>query len=216
MQKAAAFFDVDETIITTKSMFDFYDFWCRENNKHEELERYMTHFRSEVKKGTCREQLNKDYYRQFAGVSYKKLESAGEKWFSAKIYSSFFISSAVALLKKHKAKNMPVVFVSGSMRPVLSPVAKYLGVTDILCAPLKITDKGNLTGEIGFPQTIGRGKMEALIQFCGQRKIHPDDCYAYGDDLSDIPMLESVGHPVCVGKSTELALYAKEKRWPVI
>jgi len=216
LQKAAAFFDVDETIITTKSMFDFYDFWCRENNEHEELERYMKHFRSEVKKGTCREQLNKEYYRQFAGVSYKKLEEAGEKWFDTKLYSSFFIGSAVALLKKHQAKKIPAVFVSGSMRPVLAPIAKYLGVTDILCAPLKISDKGFLTGEIGTPQTIGRGKMEALIQFCGQMKISPVDCYAYGDDLSDIPMLESVGHPVCVGKSTELAMHAKEKRWPVI
>ena len=46
---------------------------------------------------------------------------------------------------------MPVVFVSGSMCPVLEPITKYLGVKDILYAPLKITDKGYLTGEIGTP-----------------------------------------------------------------
>ncbi|WP_337014059.1 HAD family hydrolase [Pantoea sp. AS142] len=216
MQKSAAFFDVDETLITIKSMFDFYDFWCRENNDHEKLDRYMTHFRAEVNKGTSREQLNEEYYRQFAGIRYKKLEEAGEKWFSTKLYSSFFIDSAVAFLKKHQADNTPAVFVSGSMRPVLAPIAKYLGVKDILCAPLEITDEGILTGEIGIPQTIGSGKMEALIQFCSQMRISPNDCYAYGDDLSDIPMLESVGYPVCVGKSTALARHAKEKCWPVI
>lgn len=65
---------------------------------------------------------------------------------------------------------MYTVFISGSMRPILSPVANYLGVKDILCAPLEFTDKGRLTGEIGTPQTIGSGKKEALIQFCNQKK----------------------------------------------
>lgn len=216
MQKSAAFFDVDETLITIKSMFDFYDFWCRENNEIDKLENYITHFREEVKKGTPREQLNRNYYRQFTGVSYKKLEQAGEKWFMVKLNSGVFIGSAVSALKKHQAENMFTVFISGSMRPVLSPVAKYLGVTDILCAPLELTDAGTLTGEIGTPQTIGGGKKEALIQFCTQKKISPSDCYAYGDDLSDIPMLESVGHPVCVGKYTALARHAINQRWPVI
>lgn len=216
MQKSAAFFDVDETLITTKSMFDFYDFWCRENNEYEKLETYMNHFRAEIKKGTSREKLNREYYRQFAGVSYKDLEEAGENWFSFKFEPGLFIGSTVTALKKHQSENMFTVFISGSMRPVLSPIAKYLGISDILCAPLKITDAGILTGEIGMPQTIGGGKREAIIQFCSQKNISAADCYAYGDDLSDIPMLESVGHPVCAGKYTALARHAINQRWPVI
>jgi len=217
LQTSAAFFDVDETLITVKSMFDFYDFWCSENNEYDKLESYMTHFRSAVKNGTPREQLNREYYRQFSGVNYKDLEEAGENWFRAKnLDSGLFISSAVAALKKHQADKMFIVFISGSMRPVLSPVANYLGVTDILCAPLELTSEGIITGEIGTPQTIGSGKKEALINFCSQKKISTADCYAYGDDLSDIPMLESVGYPVCVGKHTELARHAINQRWSVI
>ncbi|EAA8071093.1 HAD-IB family hydrolase [Salmonella enterica subsp. enterica serovar Typhimurium] len=216
MQQAAAFFDVDETLINIKSMFDFFDFWCREKNEHAKLQNYMTHFRAEVKKGTPREQLNREYYRQFAGVSYKELEEAGEKWFRFKLNSGLFIGSAVSALKKHQAENMYIIFISGSMLPILSPVAKYLGVKDILCAPLKFTGAGKMTGEIGYPQTIGDGKKDALIQFCEQRNINPSDCYAYGDDLSDIPMLASAGHPVCVGKHSALAGHAIKHRWPVI
>lgn len=216
MQQAAAFFDVDETLINIKSMFDFFDFWCREKNEHAKLQNYMTHFRAEVKKGTPREQLNREYYRQFAGVSYKELEEAGEKWFRFKLNSGLFIGSAVSALKKHQSENMYIVFISGSMLPVLYPVAKYLGVKDILCAPLKFTSAGKVTGEIGYPQTIGDGKKDALIQFCEQRNINPSDCYAYGDDLSDIPMLASAGHPVCVGKHSALAGHAIKHRWPVI
>lgn len=216
MQTSAAFFDVDETLITIKSMFDFFDFWCRENNEHEKLECYMNKFRREVKKGTPREQLNRDYYRQFSGVSYNMLEGAGEEWFRIKLSSGIFIDDAISALKKHQDESMLTVFVSGSMRPVLSPIAKYLGVSNILCTPLEVTDTGIMTGEIGTPQTIGGGKKEALIQFCSQKNISTADCYAYGDDLSDIPMLESVGHPVCVGKYTALASHAISQRWTVI
>lgn len=216
MQKLVAFFDVDETLINIKSMFNFYEFWCCENNGYDKFENYMEYFRDQVKKGTSREQLNRDYYRNFVGVSYKKLEEAGEKWFRVNFESGFFIDSAVRALRKHQAENTDAVFISGSMRPILSPVAIYLGVKDILCAPLVITDVGTLTGEIGMPQTIGCGKKDVLIQFCSHKKISPADCYAYGDDLSDIPMLESVGHPVCVGKSTALAKYAINQHWPVI
>jgi len=59
LQKSAAFFDVDETLITIKSMFDFYAFWCRENNEMNTLECYMTQFKENVQKGTSREYLNR-------------------------------------------------------------------------------------------------------------------------------------------------------------
>ena len=216
MQQAAAFFDVDETLINIKSMFDFFNFWCKENNEHIKLHNYMANFQSEVKKGTPREHLNREYYRQFAGISYKALEEAGERWFRFKLNSELFIGSAVSALKKHQAEKMDIVFISGSMLPVLSPVARYLGVQDILCAPLKFTAAGEMTGEIGYPQTIGDGKKDALLQFCEQRNINPSDCYAYGDDLSDIPMLASTGHPVCVGKHSALARHAITHRWQVI
>ncbi|WLS79022.1 HAD-IB family hydrolase [Erwinia pyri] len=216
MKNSAAFFDVDETIINIKSMFDFFAFWCRERKDPDKLDVYMMHFRSEVKNGTPREKINRDYYRQFSGVRYRELEEAGERWFSDKLKSGVFIESAVSALKKHQAGSRRVVFISGSMLPVLSPVAKYLGVKDILCAPLKLTAAGMLTGEIDTPQTIGFGKREALMTFCNEKGIAPADCYAYGDDLSDIPMLEATGHPICVGRSTNLASYATTHRWPII
>ncbi len=197
-------------------MFDFFDFWCRKRKEYDKLESYMIHFRAEVKKGTPREKLNREYYRQFAGISYKELEDAGEKWFRFKLNSELFIGSAVSALKKHQNENIYTVFISGSMLPLLYPIAKYLGVKDILCTPLIFTDTRKLTGEIGMLQTIGTGKKDALIHFCNERKINPAHCYAYGDDLSDIPMLESTGHPVCVGKNSALIRHAIKNSWPII
>ena len=74
MQQAAAFFDVDETLINIKSMFDFFDFWCKENNEPIKLHKYMANFQSEVKKGIPREHLNREYYRQFAVSVIRRLK----------------------------------------------------------------------------------------------------------------------------------------------
>lgn len=216
MPKSAAFFDVDETIITVKSMFDFFAFWCREKGEQERLKVYMSTFNNAVSNGVPRERLNKDYYRQFAGVSYHELMQKGEEWFKYKLKSGIFIGTTVSALKKHQSDQVEPVFISGSMLPILSPVANYLGVKHILGAPLKINDSGKVTGEIGSPQTIGLGKKTALVNFCHEHNINPRDCYAYGDDLSDIPMLESTGNPVCVGSDSALSAYALKNGWLVI
>ncbi len=48
------------------------------------------------------------------------------------------------------------------------------------------------------------------------RSVGPADCFAYGDDLSDLPMLLEVGHPVVVGGHTGLAQEAGLRGWPVL
>lgn len=61
-------------------------------------------------------------------------------------------------LRRHQLQGVSVVFLSGSMHPILSPIASYLDVRDIICTKLLIDSTGNVTGEIGKPQTIGEGK----------------------------------------------------------
>ncbi len=214
--KSAAFFDVDETLINMKSMFHFLQFWYQERNETERLKSYMSNFKNEVKNGTVREQLNRDYYRQFKGVDYSNLVEAGEKWFSSILDENLFIDKAIEALKRHQIQNVDIVFVSGSMFPLLSPIANHLGVKDILCAPIALGSDGIVTGEIGIPQTIGQGKKEAILHFCNNKNIDPEKCYAYGDDISDIPMMEITGHPICVGKNSNLSTHALLHGWAII
>jgi len=214
--KSVAFFDVDETLINMKSMFDFLQYWYQGRNEEEKLKSYMSNFKIEVKNGTSREQLNKGYYRQFKGVNYSDLVKSGEKWFSSVLDENLFINESIEALKRHQTQNIDIVFVSGSMFPLLSPIAKHLGVKHILCAPIELNSDGIVTGEIGTPQTIGNGKKEAILHFCNKKNIDPEKCYAYGDDVSDIPMMEITGHPICVGKKSNLSIHAILHGWKII
>ena len=40
--------------------------------------------------------------------------------------------------------------------------------------------------------------------------------YAYTDSMTDLPMLEIVGHPVCVNPDAPLRKVAVERGWPVV
>ncbi|PKE29913.1 HAD-IB family hydrolase [Rahnella sp. AA] len=212
MYKSVAFFDVDETIINIKSMFDFFSFWCIKTNKIEKLKKYISYLKSEVEKGGSREKINREYYMQFKCVKYNELLTAGEIWFKNIINSDLFISSTIEALRRHQLEGVPVVFLSGSMLPI----ASYLDVRYIICTQLLIDSAGNVTGEIGQSQTIGEGKKIALLNFCNKFNTNPKNYFSYGDDLSDIPMLESTGNPVCVGGGTDLAKYALLNGWLII
>jgi phosphoserine phosphatase len=60
---------------------------------------------------------------------------------------------------------------------------------------------------------IGHGKDDALRSFLTPQGARAQDCYAYGDDISDLAMLEAVGMAVAVGATTDLTTLAGARGW---
>jgi phosphoserine phosphatase len=54
-----------------------------------------------------------------------------------------------------------------------------------------------------------------LADYCVSLGVHLDDCVAYADSTSDLPLLEAVGHPVAVNPETRLASIARKRGWLV-
>ncbi len=210
-----AFFDVDETLIAIKSMFDFFPFWCARQGQPDSAARFARSFAAARGEGQAREQLNRLYYSFFAGAAPRELELAGRAWFEQRFGGGRgpYIAPAVARLRSHRAAGIVPVLVSGSMLPLLAPLAAELGVAHCLCTSLVLDGQGRLSGAIGQPQTIGRGKAAALHGFLRRHGVAAQHCYAYGDDLSDLPMLEAVGWPVAVGNDRALAELAALRGW---
>lgn len=216
---AFAFFDVDDTLLAVKSMFDFYRHYClAELNDRARLDAFEADFARLRAAGTPREELNRHYYRHFKGLSEATLgELAGRWWrtLTARRPNLFF-AETVERLRAHQRAGVAPVFVSGSCAALLRPVAEALAVTDLLAAPLLLDEAGAYTGDLGEPQTIGDGKRAAVEAFLAARGSCAADSHAYGDDISDAAMLAAVGHPVAVGAGTALAELAAELGWPVL
>ena len=108
-----------------------------------------------------------------------------------------------------------MVFVSGSFPAILKPVARVTKVRHILSTLMEVENEC-YTGRILTPQTIGAGKAEAIRIFLASVNGVAEHCYAYGDDISDLPMLQSVGKPTVVRGGRGLEQRAQELGWRII
>lgn len=215
-KNAYAFFDVDETVISVKSMFTFIELYFAqfpdkaiETCFYEELNELFSNHSS-------REYINKRYYSYFENFSINRVKTVCDLWFQHYMSKdSLYNKNVLKMLKAHQANNITCVFISGSFKELLQPIAQQLNIQDILCINL---EKSGLmyTGNIIPPQTIGAGKAEAIKTFMASNHIDHANSYAYGDDISDAPMLEMVGNPRVVSGSKSLEEYAHNKSWKII
>ncbi|MTH45748.1 HAD family hydrolase [Intestinirhabdus alba] len=203
-----AFFDVDGTILKINSMLSFFDYWTNNNKLNKLRDSFYKEFKRLTDCQCSREVMNKKYYSFFKGFSEKEIFSQGQLWFNDQILNKdVFIQEVVALISEHKIKGHKIVFVSGSMLPLLEPIGRLLNVDDILCVKPVKNREGILTGDIGGFQTIGIGKKEAILEYATNQNIDLVKSYSYGDDITDMSMMECVGNAVCVGGDSALALY---------
>jgi putative phosphoserine phosphatase/1-acylglycerol-3-phosphate O-acyltransferase len=117
-------------------------------------------------------------------------------------------------VRKHLELGHFVALVSGSTRYVLDPLAAHLGVKHVLCTELE-SDQGVLTGRVVEPVCFGRGKVHRLSQLIECEGLDLPRSWFYTDSMSDLPLLELVGHPVVVNPDPPLYREARRRRWPI-
>jgi HAD superfamily hydrolase (TIGR01490 family) len=212
-----AFFDVDDTLISQKSMLNFINLYFRKIDK----EPLKLQFDSDIKYLLMNDVdwkiANTVYYSYFQHFIITEVKKTIDLWFNSSLTKEkkFYNKSIVKVLKKHQSEGTVCVFVSGSFRELLQPIADDLGVEHILSINLERAGE-KYTGNIIPPQTIGDGKADAIRLFLDAHGGNAEDCYAYGDDISDVPMLEAVGNPRAVAGGRRLEAYAKDKGWPIL
>lgn len=214
---AYAFFDVDDTLINVKSMFSFQDHWYASVGDAEGREAFLTEMNGMRAADAPWEDLNRRYYAHFAGRSVAAVAACARAWYATleRETPGLYHDAVVAELRRHQVNGVVPVFVSGSFPALMAPVAERLDVRHILATTMEVVD-GRYTGAILPPQTIGAGKAEAVRAFLAARDVSPGVCHAYGDDISDAPMLAFVGHPTAVAGGRGLQAHAESLGWRVI
>lgn len=218
--KNYAFFDVDGTLLNTKTMFSFQRYFFMEYLKKTEFKHKIKYFFSKIGlkyyifSGKSREFINKKFYESFAGIDKDETKICAYEWYSQlkKNQINLFIPETLAALKNHQKSGDEVIFVSGSSMEILAPIAEDLGIKYILATNLEVINN-KFTGKIMPPQTIGLGKKIQIMEFLKNTTDKIKFTYGYGDDNSDIPMLGITDFPTIVPGNIVLERYADEKKW---
>jgi HAD superfamily hydrolase (TIGR01490 family) len=122
---------------------------------------------------------------------------------------------ATALLDMHRKAGRDTYIVSASPREVVEALAQALGMTGGLGTVGEVVD-GSYTGALVGPFCYGPGKVDVIRELAAWEHYDLERCYAYSDSASDLPMLEAVGHPVAVNPDAALARTARRNGWPVV
>ncbi|MFC0039468.1 HAD-IB family hydrolase [Actinomadura rayongensis] len=209
-----AFFDVDETLISIKSMFSFLEFHLRWRGEPPgAYERIAASLRAAAARGVPRAEVNRSYYRFLAGESALRLSDSGRYWFDAQD-DRLFNPRTVEALRRHRAAGDRIVLLSGSFFPCLDPIAAAVGA-DWTLGTRPLLRYGRLTGEVLVPM-IGAAKGRAARAATVVTGVPRAACAAYGDHVSDLPLLEAVGRPVVVGADPVLTAHARRHGWTLL
>ncbi len=123
-------------------------------------------------------------------------------------------AEAAELIAGHRARGHDVVIVSASGVEMVEPIGEMLGVSTVLASRMQVDD-GHYTGEMDF-YCYGDAKVTAMQELADRAGYDLTQCFAYSDSVTDLPMLDAVGHPTAVNPDRALRRAASSRGWPVV
>ncbi len=119
------------------------------------------------------------------------------------------------LIDMHHEAGRDCWIVSASPQEIIAPLASALGMEGGIGTQSAVVD-GRYTGELDGPFVYGEGKAEAIEKLAAERGYDLQLSYSYSDSASDLPMMEMVGHPVAVNPDGPLETVANQRGWPMV
>lgn len=214
---AAAFFDLDKTIISRSSTLAFGPSFY----KHGLISRgdaIRTAFAQLVFRAAGADQNRMERVRAQVGDlcrgwSADRVSEIVRRHLDETILPLVY-TEARRLIAAHGSAGQDVIIVSSSGMEMVRPIGDRLGASEVIATRMEVAD-GCYTGEMEF-WAYGEAKAHRMRELAASRGYRLRDCYAYSDSATDLPMLETVGHPRAVNPDRALRKVARERQWPIL
>ncbi|MGY4709393.1 HAD family hydrolase [Mycolicibacterium sp. CBM1] len=149
------------------------------------------------------------------GESLAELDEIGERLYAEQIAQRVYPMMR-EIVEAHRARGHTVVLSSSALTIHAEPVARALGITNVVCNTFELDDAGRLTGTIATPIVWGRQKAAAVQRFCAANDVELARSYFYADGDEDAALMGMVGHPRPVNPRPGLAAKAAANDWPIL
>ena len=115
----------------------------------------------------------------------------------------------------HQDAGRPVYIVTAASQDLADQLSHVLELDGGIGMRFELRD-GVYTGRPDGPFTYREGKATAIRELAERAGIDLAASYAYSDSESDLPMLRAVGNPVAVNPDQELRAVARSEGWPIM
>jgi HAD superfamily hydrolase (TIGR01490 family) len=216
-RKAAAFFDLDKTLMAGSSGVFFaraaYETGMISRGRLARDLYENVRFRLRGSTDDRADDVRKRVGEMIAGVRVRDLQRLTPRVLSGvlpRLYPQM-LERAYA----HQDAGVPVYILTAASQEMADLLARVLAFDGGLGSRSEIVD-GRYTGRPAGPFNYREGKVLSMQEVAARDGIDLDASYAYSDSESDLPMLRAVRHAVVVNPDAMLRRIAVQEGWEVI
>jgi HAD superfamily hydrolase (TIGR01490 family) len=215
---AASYFDVDGTLVRTNLLHPTFFYLLNQQTPLRSLGKLarvaLRGPRIAFAELQDRRLFNELLFSAYEGMSEDRLLLLADEAFDSVIKRALY-ANAKDLVTRSRDLGHDVILVSGALDFLMERLAKHLGATGFIANRLEIS-RGYATGKLLRPVVAGPEKARLIREHARAHGHDLDECFAYSDSYSDVPMLSVVGHPAAVNPDFRLAQLASAHGWPVL
>jgi HAD superfamily hydrolase (TIGR01490 family) len=215
---AASYFDVDGTLVQTNLIRPTLYYLLNQPTPLASARKFLRALLKapQMALGELQDRrvFNEILYTVYEGVSEDRLLVLAREVYERVVRPSIFPGTRELIAKAREAGHQ-IVLISGELECILVHLKEELGADELIANRIEMKD-GISTGKIMRPVVAGPTKAALLRRHARAAGHDLEECFAYSDSFSDVPMLSVVGHPTAVHPDRKLRLLATTYGWPLL
>ena len=217
-RSAAAFFDLDKTLIEGSSAFQFARAAYRAKllGRRQLVSDAIANVQFRIRGATDEDSLalRERIATSLEGTRVTELERLGVDVLAGilpRVYPKM-----LDLAHEHQDAGRRAFIVTAASQELADVLARVMAFDGAIGSQISEVVDGVYTGKAAGLFIYGAGKARAIEELAASEGIDLSASYAYSDSQSDLPMLRAVGHPVAVNPDPKLARIARHEDWQVL
>ena len=214
-RKVAAF-DLENTLIAS-NVVESYSWLATRHLNNAERARYFLRTMKEAPTLLSMDRKDRSdflryFYRRYEDAPVDQIAIDTQLMMTDVIIAKSF-PAAIRRVREHRALGHKTILITGALTFNVEGLRPLFD--EIVGAEMSIRPDNTYSGQLIKAPPTGETRAQVLADYCASLGVHLDDCVAYADSTSDLPLLEAVGHPVAVNPETRLASIARKRGWLV-
>jgi alcohol-forming fatty acyl-CoA reductase len=215
-KRHVAAFDLENTLIAS-NVVESYSFLATRRLNAPERTRYVLRTLVEAPgllKLDKRDRTDflRHFYRRYEDAPVAQIAEDAQEMMSQLILTKSF-PDGLRRVREHKAAGHHTILITGALSFNVAGLKPLFD--EIVAAEMSVRADGTYSGEMDAVPPTGEARAQILAEYCEAEGFRLEECVAYADSSSDLPLFEAVGFPVAVNPETRLAAIARKRGWLV-
>lgn len=215
-ERHVAAFDLENTLIASNVVESYSWLATRRLNTPERI-RYVLQTLKESPQLLAMDRKDRGdflryFYRRYEDAPVEQIDEDVRDMMTQLIITKSF-PDGLRRVREHRALGHRTVLITGALDFAVAGLKPLFD--EIVAAEMSIRPDGTYSGEMKRVPPTGETRAQVLADYCEAEGFNLEECVAYADSTSDLPLLEAVGHPVAVNPETRLAAIARKRGWLV-